>query len=818
MATTIPNRTALIVSPHLYLADVTGRPLDYGRVYFGQPNKDGEFYPINIFSDKELTEPLAQPVYTKGGFLNNNGDITEVFAYEGVYSVKVLDQYGRKIFFKGEVAKQTIEDATSDVVDAAQVEINRRMFLLDAAIAAAAAAGAGASGWTDLLVNNADDKPLRNVIVEQVESIADLSSIKKINKRTVFVKSYYTGKGKGGGTFVYDATKANTNDGALVFNGWVRQLDNDIFTPYMSGCKCDGVTDDAQNLDKLTLALFHNGLGGCIVFDKDIMINSELPRTSTLKYYQTELKVGVRLVSNIHLQIQGGASIKIGNYFNDSKTTVFCGYNYTNSDDWHDSEHHDNVKIFGGGKIDSTLAGKMASSYISERALIDIGGLTNFHLYDVTITGGDYANILFTRPKAVGGRVYNCKFYDIVDDTGKIRDHTTLMAKAPDWKIYNNRFVDNNKLAKSIACAYESHGDNSYFYNNYIEGYCNVVFNVGYKWDKPDAQLTKEGFYVYNNIAHTVVFMQYYSDRRRPYGHSEIYGNVHYALPDFEPLTGFQKFPHRTFCMINSEFEGAEFTDVLNPQIIRDNTFVGANAEGLRDVFFDTSKWLCNNFKITGNYIKAHTIAIIKNYFESSNHIDTNMKNVIIKDNYLDFSNVRHGTSYLDIEVFTMNNCDININFDKTYPRNIQQFVPTNINVFDKVNSLANKIRITHEGQSNIDISVSSLPVIITNYPDFAKNNSITYDGMADVVLRPFDNTPNFAIIFTDYFPIGFKNIDILSFDIEQAKGFVIPSRLLRNKGGTDAPKYVGTAIHSTMNNTLIEYIHLQPSHVRASS
>lgn len=162
MATTIPNRTALIVSPHLYLGDVTGRPLDYGRVYFGEPNKDGEFYPIDIFSDKELTEPLAQPVYTKGGFLHNNGDITEVFAYEGVYSVKVLDQYGRKIFFKGEVAKQTIEDATSDVVDAAQVEINKRMAQLDNAINTAAAAGAGANGWTDQLVTTSGGRTQRD--------------------------------------------------------------------------------------------------------------------------------------------------------------------------------------------------------------------------------------------------------------------------------------------------------------------------------------------------------------------------------------------------------------------------------------------------------------------------------------------------------------------------------------------------------------------------------------------------------------------------------------------------------------------------------
>ena len=241
-------------------------------------------------------------------------------------------------------------------------------------------AGAGANGWTDLLVNNADDKPLRNVIVEQIESIADLSKIEKINKRTVFVKSYYTGKGKGGGTFVYDATKSTINDGALVFNGWVRQLDSDVFTPYMSGCKCDGTTDDAQNLDKLNLALYRNKLQGRIIFDSDILINSELPRTENLAFVDTALKVGVRLVGGVHLEIKKGVSIKIGNHFDDSSTNVFCGANYQSADDWQDIKHQDNVHIFGGGTIDSTAAGGMTSKHSTQRYLIMLGGLSNFKM------------------------------------------------------------------------------------------------------------------------------------------------------------------------------------------------------------------------------------------------------------------------------------------------------------------------------------------------------------------------------------------------------------------------------------------------------
>ena len=97
-------------------------------------------------------------------------------------------------------------------------------------------AGAGANGWTDLLVNNADDKPLRNVIVEQVESIADLDKITKINGRTVYAKSFYAGLGIGGGTFVYDSAKSTINDNGLVFNGWVR-AEQTYLTPDMFGAK-----------------------------------------------------------------------------------------------------------------------------------------------------------------------------------------------------------------------------------------------------------------------------------------------------------------------------------------------------------------------------------------------------------------------------------------------------------------------------------------------------------------------------------------------------------------------------------------------------
>lgn len=106
-------RTSLAVQPHLYMGDSTGRPLDYGMVYFGQPNKDPEFYPIDIFYDEALTISASQPVRTKGGFLNANGDMIEIYAAELNYSVKVLDNYGRKVFYQKSMSRTNTDNSIS---------------------------------------------------------------------------------------------------------------------------------------------------------------------------------------------------------------------------------------------------------------------------------------------------------------------------------------------------------------------------------------------------------------------------------------------------------------------------------------------------------------------------------------------------------------------------------------------------------------------------------------------------------------------------------------------------------------------------------
>lgn len=109
-------RTPLTAQPHLYIGDSTGRPLDYGRVYFGEPNKDPEFYPIDIYLDPEMTIAAAQPVRTKGGFMDVGGNLAELHAAEVVYSLKVLDQYGRQVFYKPEMYRNNVSDFLVDEI------------------------------------------------------------------------------------------------------------------------------------------------------------------------------------------------------------------------------------------------------------------------------------------------------------------------------------------------------------------------------------------------------------------------------------------------------------------------------------------------------------------------------------------------------------------------------------------------------------------------------------------------------------------------------------------------------------------------------
>src|SRR5699024_538899 len=72
--------------------------------------------PIDIYLDPEMTIAAAQPVRTKGGFMDVGGNLAELHAAEVVYSLKVLDQYGRQVFYKPEMYRNNVSDFLVDEI------------------------------------------------------------------------------------------------------------------------------------------------------------------------------------------------------------------------------------------------------------------------------------------------------------------------------------------------------------------------------------------------------------------------------------------------------------------------------------------------------------------------------------------------------------------------------------------------------------------------------------------------------------------------------------------------------------------------------
>lgn len=95
-------------------------------------------------------------------------------------------------------------------------------------------------GFTDQIIATQADLTQRQ-INNGLNTIAELIALANpVDGQRVYVKSYHAGQNKGGGTFVYDSTKAAINDGGMVINGWVRQ-DVKTVTVWDFGYK----TDDA---------------------------------------------------------------------------------------------------------------------------------------------------------------------------------------------------------------------------------------------------------------------------------------------------------------------------------------------------------------------------------------------------------------------------------------------------------------------------------------------------------------------------------------------------------------------------------------------
>lgn len=108
MATLTPGQM-----PFDVIIGLNGHPLNGGRVYIGEPNKDPEAYPLPVFWDAGGTIPAAQPLETSGGYVVRAGTPARWWT-TGAYSITVRDRQGRQVWHAAEVVLRLPDGSVTD--------------------------------------------------------------------------------------------------------------------------------------------------------------------------------------------------------------------------------------------------------------------------------------------------------------------------------------------------------------------------------------------------------------------------------------------------------------------------------------------------------------------------------------------------------------------------------------------------------------------------------------------------------------------------------------------------------------------------------
>lgn len=110
-----PVMSALSVEvPFPVFYDRSGEPLENGYVWIGQANLNPQTNPIQVYFDKNLTQPAAQPLRTLAGYISNAGTPAQIYVDNLNYSILVQDKNGTMVY---NFPQSTNDDACSIVYD-----------------------------------------------------------------------------------------------------------------------------------------------------------------------------------------------------------------------------------------------------------------------------------------------------------------------------------------------------------------------------------------------------------------------------------------------------------------------------------------------------------------------------------------------------------------------------------------------------------------------------------------------------------------------------------------------------------------------------
>lgn len=312
-------------------------------------------------------------------------------------------------------------------------------------------------------------------INDGLESITELLTIQNPkNGMRVYVKSYHAGLLKGGGTFVFESAKASTNDGVVIFDGWVRQLDSPKVTTAMAGFT-DNSANAVDSIRKCLAYLKSVGGGeleltdGLYILDNDSIIKDPTPNVSAYRYW-------FEPVNNVTITGTRNAILKVDDNVIDEDALYQYAKGYQVFLDLLVTENK-NFKLkgftFDGNALNNLLIPFSDNPFgnQSQCLFVSFSQCDGFEADDLGLSKTSGHQIFRFSINCKGHSVHHCDFSENGNINGNtnLTDHSSIYNEGTDFSFYHNKFI--NATFDTVSTAIETHGRNGVVFGNHFKNY-----------------------------------------------------------------------------------------------------------------------------------------------------------------------------------------------------------------------------------------------------------------------------------------------------------------------------------------------------------